>query len=93
MSFNHFEGTMLPGLGNLPFLHTFNVRYNRIVGSGDRGLDFIIASLTNNTLLNYLAVDGNRLEGVIPETIRNFSQNYTWKRIISMETYPPRLAM
>ncbi|KAI9104247.1 hypothetical protein K1719_023083 [Acacia pycnantha] len=67
------EGTVPPGLGNLPFLRMYNIGYNRIVSSGDRGLDFI-TSLANCTLLNFLAIDGNRLEGVIPETIGNLSK-------------------
>ncbi|KAK7399656.1 hypothetical protein VNO78_10843 [Psophocarpus tetragonolobus] len=71
---NHLEGTVPPGLGNLPFLRMYNIRHNRIVSSGVRGLDFI-TSLTNSTLLNFLAIDNNMLEGVIPQTIGNLSKN------------------
>nr|KYP37607.1 putative LRR receptor-like serine/threonine-protein kinase At3g47570 family [Cajanus cajan] len=74
MASNHLEGTVPPGLGNLPFLRMYNIGYNRIVSSGVRGLDFI-TSLTNSTLLNFLAIDGNMLEGVIPETIGNLSKD------------------
>ncbi|TKY60183.1 LRR receptor serine/threonine-protein kinase [Spatholobus suberectus] len=74
MASNHLEGTVPPGLGNLPFLHMYNIGYNRIVSSGVRGLDFI-TSLTNSTHLNFLAIDGNMLEGVIPETIGNLSKD------------------
>ncbi|KAG5025317.1 hypothetical protein AAZX31_08G126300 [Glycine max] len=74
MASNHLEGTVPPGLGNLPFLKMYNIGYNRIVSSGVRGLDFI-TSLTNSTHLNFLAIDGNMLEGVIPETIGNLSKD------------------
>ncbi|KHN48111.1 LRR receptor-like serine/threonine-protein kinase EFR [Glycine soja] len=74
MASNHLEGSVPPGLGNLPFLCTYNIRYNWIVSSGVRGLDFI-TSLTNSTHLNFLAIDGNMLEGVIPETIGNLSKD------------------
>ncbi|XP_028774319.1 probable LRR receptor-like serine/threonine-protein kinase At3g47570 [Neltuma alba] len=73
MASNLLEGTVPPGLGNLPFLRMYNIGYNRIVSSKDGGLEFI-ASLANCTLLSFLAIDGNRLEGVIPETIGNFSK-------------------
>ncbi|KAF7842267.1 putative receptor-like protein kinase [Senna tora] len=74
MAYNLLEGSVPLGLGNLPFLHMYNIGYNKIDVSEGRGLDFIITSLTNSTLLNYLAIDGNRLEGVIPETIGNLSK-------------------
>ncbi|CAL5214332.1 unnamed protein product [Lathyrus oleraceus] len=73
MASNRLEGTVPPGLGNLPFLHMYNIGYNRIVNSGVDGLDFI-TSLTNSTHLNFLAFDGNMLEGVIPDTIGNLSK-------------------
>jgi len=74
MASNFLEGTVPPGLGNLPFLRMYNIGYNRIVSEGVRGLDFI-TSLTNSTRLNFLAIDGNMLEGVIPETIGNLSKD------------------
>ncbi|RHN42806.1 putative protein kinase RLK-Pelle-LRR-XII-1 family [Medicago truncatula] len=73
MASNHLEGTVPPGLGNLPFLHMYNIGYNRIVNAGVNGLDFI-TSLTNSTHLNFLAIDGNMVEGVISETIGNLSK-------------------
>ncbi|WJX53382.1 non-specific serine/threonine protein kinase [Trifolium repens] len=73
MASNRLEGTVPPGLGNLPFLHMYNIGYNRIVTSGVNGLDFI-TSLTNSTRLKFLAIDGNMLEGMIPETIGNLSK-------------------
>lgn len=72
MASNFLEGTVPPGLGNLPFLHMYNIGYNRIVSN--TGLDFI-TSLANSTHLNFLAIDGNMLEGVIPETIGNLSKD------------------
>ncbi|KAL1327980.1 hypothetical protein AAHE18_13G342200 [Arachis hypogaea] len=75
MAHNLLEGTVPPGLGNLPFLRMYNIGYNKIVSSQGRGLDYIIHSLTNSTKLNFLAIDGNRLEGVIPEAIGDLSKN------------------
>ncbi|KAB1220289.1 hypothetical protein CJ030_MR3G019035 [Morella rubra] len=74
MGYNLLEGTVPPGLGNLPALRNYNIRFNKIVSSGADGLSFI-TSLTNSTLLNSLAIDGNRLEGVIPESVGNLSKN------------------
>jgi len=72
--FQLFGRTVPPGLGILPFLRMYYISYNRIVSSGVTGLDFI-TSLTNSTQLNFLAIDGNMLEGVIPETIGNLSKD------------------
>jgi Leucine-rich repeat (LRR) protein/predicted Ser/Thr protein kinase len=73
MAHNLLEGTVPPGLGNLPLLQMYNI-YNNIFSSGEYGLNFIITSLTNSTRLNFLAIDGNHLEGVIPESIGNLSK-------------------
>ncbi|PQP93553.1 putative LRR receptor-like serine/threonine-protein kinase [Prunus yedoensis var. nudiflora] len=73
MSNNFLKGTVPPGLSNLPFLETYNIGFNRIVSYGDDGLNFI-TSLTNSTRLNYLAIDENHLQGVIPESIGNLSK-------------------
>ncbi|CAL8996276.1 unnamed protein product [Prunus brigantina] len=73
MSNNFLEGTVPPGLSNLPFLEMYNIGFNRIVSYGDDGLSFI-TSLTNSTRLNYLSIDENRLQGVIPESIGNLSK-------------------
>ncbi|PQP96025.1 putative LRR receptor-like serine/threonine-protein kinase [Prunus yedoensis var. nudiflora] len=73
MSANFLEGTVPPGLGNLPFLEMYNIGFNRIVSYGGDGLSFI-TSLTNSTRLQFLAIDGNHLEGVIPESIGNLSR-------------------
>ncbi|VVA11992.1 PREDICTED: probable LRR receptor [Prunus dulcis] len=73
MSNNFLEGTVPPGLGNLPFIEMYNIGFNRIVSYGGDGLSFI-TSLTNSTRLQFLAIDGNHLEGVIPESIGNLSK-------------------
>ncbi|XP_057973940.1 putative receptor-like protein kinase At3g47110 [Malania oleifera] len=76
MAHNLLEGTVPPGLGNLPFLQMYNIGYNKITSSGDDGLSFIDL-LTNSTRLSFLAVDGNRLEGLIPESVGNLSKVLT----------------
>jgi Leucine-rich repeat (LRR) protein/predicted Ser/Thr protein kinase len=71
MAHNLLEGTVPPGLENLPFLEMYNIGFNRIVS--EDGLSFV-TSLKNSTRLNFLAIDGNQLEGVIPESIGNLSK-------------------
>jgi Leucine-rich repeat (LRR) protein len=73
MAHNLLEGTVPPGLGNLPLLQMYNIGFNKIINSGEDGLSFI-TSLTNSTHLIFLAIDGNHLEGVIPESIGNLSK-------------------
>ncbi|KAH0990015.1 hypothetical protein GBA52_001498 [Prunus armeniaca] len=69
---NLFEGSVPPGLGNLQFLEMYNIGFNQILSYGDDGLSFL-TSLTNNTRLQFLGIDDNNLEGVIPESIGNLS--------------------
>ncbi|KAA8537815.1 hypothetical protein F0562_027605 [Nyssa sinensis] len=76
MAHNLLHGTVPPGLGNLPDLQMYNIGFNYITSSGDSGLNFL-TSLTNSTRLNFLAIDGNLLEGVIPESIGNLSKRLT----------------
>ncbi|PIA50534.1 hypothetical protein AQUCO_01200003v1 [Aquilegia coerulea] len=73
MSNNFLEGTVPLGLGNLPDLEMYNIGFNKIVSRGRDGLSFL-TSLTNSTRLLFLAIDANRLEGVIPESIGNLSK-------------------
>uniref|UniRef100_A0A803QB71 non-specific serine/threonine protein kinase n=1 Tax=Cannabis sativa TaxID=3483 RepID=A0A803QB71_CANSA len=76
MAHNLLEGPIPPGLGNLPFLEMYNIGFNKILSSGDGtgdGLSFL-TSLVNSTRLKFLAIDGNGLEGVIPEAIGSLSK-------------------
>ncbi|XP_057468661.1 putative receptor-like protein kinase At3g47110 [Actinidia eriantha] len=73
MAHNLLHGTVPPGLDNLPELQMYNIGFNKIVNSGENGLDFL-SLLTNSTHLNFLAIDGNLLEGVIPDSVGNFSK-------------------
>lgn len=73
LSNNFLEGTIPHGLGNLPFLEMYNIGFNRIVAKGSDGLRFI-TSLTNSTNLQFLAIDENQLEGVIPDSLGNLSK-------------------
>ncbi|KAJ9177986.1 hypothetical protein P3X46_009908 [Hevea brasiliensis] len=77
MAHNLLEGTVPPGLGNLPLLEMYNIGCNRIVSSENSALGplgFLI-SLTNSTRLKFLAIDGNLLQGVIPESVGNLSKD------------------
>ncbi|OAY68181.1 LRR receptor-like serine/threonine-protein kinase EFR [Ananas comosus] len=68
MSHNHLVGSVPPGLDKLHDLTMYNIGFNRIVDT----LDFV-ASLTNSTVLRYLAIDENLLSGTIPESIGDLS--------------------
>ncbi|XP_058080695.1 putative receptor-like protein kinase At3g47110 [Magnolia sinica] len=74
MSNNFHSGSIPQGLGSLPKLRQYNIGFNKIISSGDSGLDFI-TSLGNSKKLEYLAFDENLLEGLVPETIGNLSTN------------------
>ncbi|KAH6833081.1 hypothetical protein C2S53_005029, partial [Perilla frutescens var. hirtella] len=76
MAHNLLHGSVPPGLGNLPNLEMYNIGFNSIVGLGDGGLDFL-ELLTNSTRLNFLAIDGNLLNGTIPKSIGNLSKVLT----------------
>lgn len=76
MADNLLDGSVPPGLENLPKLQMYNIGFNRIVSSGDQGLDFI-TKFTNSTRLDFLAIDDNLLEGLIPESIGNLSSSLT----------------
>lgn len=68
---NEFTGK-LPVLGNMPSLHRIVVSLNRL-GNGESDDKSFFSSLINATSLEELSVDGNNLEGVLPESIGNFS--------------------
>ncbi|KAK9054315.1 hypothetical protein SSX86_025393 [Deinandra increscens subsp. villosa] len=73
MKHNRLHGTVPPGLGNLPELEMYNIGYNYIVSSRGEGLDFLYP-LVNSTKLDFLAIDGNGFDGVIPKFIGNLSK-------------------
>ncbi|KAJ9567623.1 hypothetical protein OSB04_003589 [Centaurea solstitialis] len=73
MAHNRLHGTVPPGLGNLPELEMYNIGYNNIVSSRGEGLGFL-NSLVNSTKLDFLAIDGNHFDGVIPDSIGNLSK-------------------
>ncbi|CAN7043331.1 unnamed protein product [Brassica rapa subsp. trilocularis] len=72
---NLLEGTIPSGLGNLPFLEMYNIGFNKLVWGRDQNLDSFIKSFSNSSKLNFLAFDGNLLEGVIPVSIGNLPKN------------------
>ncbi|KAL2538038.1 putative LRR receptor-like serine/threonine-protein kinase [Forsythia ovata] len=76
MAHNLLHGTIPPGLGNLPKLKMYNIGFNRIISSGKEGLNFL-ELLSNSTSLDFLAIDFNLLEGVIPNSIGNLSKVLT----------------
>ncbi|CAH1428819.1 unnamed protein product [Lactuca virosa] len=73
MAHNRLHGTVPPGLGNLPELEMYNIGYNNIVSEQGEGLGFL-NSFVNSTKLDFLAIDGNHFDGVIPESIGNLSK-------------------
>ncbi|WCJ39261.1 Leucine-rich receptor-like protein kinase family protein [Euphorbia peplus] len=78
MAWNFLEGRIAGAeLGKLPFMVMYNIGYNKIVSYGDDDLDEFFGTLTNSPRLNFLAIDGNLLQGTIPESIGNLSKNLT----------------
>ncbi|XP_071709961.1 uncharacterized protein [Rutidosis leptorrhynchoides] len=73
MAHNRLHGTVPPGLGNLPKLEMYNIGYNNIVSVPNEGLGFL-NSLVNSTKLDFLAIDGNHFNGVIPQSIGDLSK-------------------
>ncbi|KAL4592588.1 hypothetical protein LXL04_005588 [Taraxacum kok-saghyz] len=73
MAHCQLHGTVPPGLGNLPELTLYNIGYNNIVSVKGEGLGFL-ESLVNSTKLDFLVIQGNLLEGVIPHYIGNLSK-------------------
>ncbi|KAI3522231.1 hypothetical protein L1887_11715 [Cichorium endivia] len=70
---NQLHGTVPDGLGNLPELKMYNIGYNNIVSKTGEGLGFINL-LVNSTKLDFLAIDGNHFDGVIPDSLGNLSK-------------------
>ncbi|PIN22108.1 Serine/threonine protein kinase [Handroanthus impetiginosus] len=73
---NLLHGNIPPGLGMLPNLEMYHIGFNSIVSSGQRGLHFL-ELLTNSTRLNFLAINCNLLEGIIPKSVGNLSKVLT----------------
>ncbi|XVF83237.1 hypothetical protein PTKIN_Ptkin16aG0118300 [Pterospermum kingtungense] len=72
ISSNGFSGSVPGNMGNLKNLDLLAVDYNHL-GIGKEGdLDFV-SSLTNCSLLKVLIIDGNRLGGVLPDSVANLS--------------------
>ncbi|XP_023742546.1 putative receptor-like protein kinase At3g47110 [Lactuca sativa] len=73
MAHTQMHGTVPPGLGNLRELTLYNIGHNNIVSEQGEGLGFL-NSFVNSTKLDFLAIDGNHFDGVIPESIGNLSK-------------------
>ncbi|KAG8390934.1 hypothetical protein BUALT_Bualt01G0135200 [Buddleja alternifolia] len=73
---NRLHGSIPPGLGNLQNLEMYNIGFNGIVSSGVGGLDFL-ELLINSTRLDFLGIDFNLFEGMIPNSIGNLSKVLT----------------
>lgn len=71
---NFLTGSVPQGLESLRDLQTYNIGFNLIASFGATGLNFI-TSLTNSTSLQYLLLQANLLEGVIPQSISKLSSS------------------
>ncbi|WOL10073.1 hypothetical protein Cni_G18827 [Canna indica] len=75
-SYNLFHGPVPSGLGNLHDLNMYTIAGNQFVSSAPNGLEFLTA-MTNSTKLEYLAINDNLLEGMIPDSVGNLSKSLT----------------
>ncbi|XVE99322.1 hypothetical protein REPUB_Repub03eG0188400 [Reevesia pubescens] len=67
-----FSGSVPDNMGNLKKLELLSIDYNHL-GNGKEGdLDFLY-SLSNCSILKLLAIHKNRLVGVLPDSVANFS--------------------
>ncbi|KAJ8629234.1 hypothetical protein MRB53_022557 [Persea americana] len=73
MSGNQFSGPIPTSLGRLGSLRWLNLEYNSL-GTGEEAVDMgSLSSLTNCSSLEDLSLSFNRLRGVLPSSIANFS--------------------
>ncbi|XP_031476210.1 probable LRR receptor-like serine/threonine-protein kinase At3g47570 [Nymphaea colorata] len=73
MSHNLLRGAVPGGLERLADLVFYNIGFNHLINSKEKGLS-LLKSLTNATKLENLAIDGNLFEGEIPASVGNLSR-------------------
>jgi Leucine-rich repeat (LRR) protein len=66
-------GGVIPSLGTLRSLQTLFLYNNKKLEAGDDWA--FLTSLTNCTLLGFLVLYGNRLQGALPSSVANLSKN------------------
>ncbi|XP_038706697.1 probable LRR receptor-like serine/threonine-protein kinase At3g47570 isoform X2 [Tripterygium wilfordii] len=75
ISYNMFIGPVPSSLGNLPHLRILGIHHNRLIKDpGFEELRFLTA-LTNCRFFERLSMGHNRLDGVLPYSIGNFSDS------------------
>ncbi|XP_039173901.1 probable LRR receptor-like serine/threonine-protein kinase At3g47570 [Eucalyptus grandis] len=72
---NKLSGNV-PSLESLRNLQRVSADYNHLGSGGSGDLNFL-CSLTNSTSLTYLSMVGNKLSGLLPKCIGNFSMTIT----------------
>ncbi|XP_038701917.1 receptor kinase-like protein Xa21 [Tripterygium wilfordii] len=75
LSSNLFTGPIPSSLGNLSRLVFLNMEYNRLTGDVGFGELKFLTALTNCRFLRKLGMSNNRLVGVLPHSIGNFSDS------------------
>ncbi|XBI39462.1 hypothetical protein VPH35_124227 [Triticum aestivum] len=75
LSENFFSGVIPKCLGaTMKSLSALLLSYNQLEARNDADWDFI-SSLTNSSMLQYLALGHNKLQGVLPNSMANLSTN------------------
>ncbi|CAL5089025.1 unnamed protein product [Urochloa decumbens] len=69
---NLFSGIIPPEIGRLKNLYFLQISANLLEAKESRDWEFITA-LTNCSSLKYLGLSGNKLEGVLPDSLSNLS--------------------
>lgn len=71
---NNFTGPIPSSLGKLSKLSLLNLELNKLGGRGAQSLEFLHA-LRNCTVLKALTLTQNQLQGIIPNSVGNLSDN------------------
>uniref|UniRef100_A0ACD6A055 Uncharacterized protein n=1 Tax=Avena sativa TaxID=4498 RepID=A0ACD6A055_AVESA len=80
LQFNNFTGPLPSSIGKLKSLYWLAVNSNQLEANKPRDWGFI-DSMTNCTNLQLFDISNNRLRGVIPNTIANFSASIYYLRV------------
>ncbi|KAH6825883.1 hypothetical protein C2S53_001299 [Perilla frutescens var. hirtella] len=85
VSNNSFSGPVPMMLGKLPRLEHLNLQFNLLVNNPLSTHLHFLDSLVNCTSLQYLILDSNPLNGVLPDSVGNLSRNLKVFTAISCE--------
>ncbi|XP_038708753.1 probable LRR receptor-like serine/threonine-protein kinase At3g47570 [Tripterygium wilfordii] len=86
---NLFTGSIPSSLGHLPRLQFLGLDINRLTGDPGFGELRFLTALTNCRFLKILGIDHNRIVGVLPYSISNFSDSLQMISAFENQIYGP----